>query len=358
MNFRSGFDQLPSYSAAAAGYRIRLDANERSDGPPAPVAAAIRERLAAMPLNRYPELTAQSLRAKLAGIYGCDTEQVRVGNGSSELLAAICRLFGGAGRKIVYPEPSFSMYPVYIRLADSLPVAVTLQTGYQLPLADYVEAARQADLAILCNPNNPTGNVLPPDALAQLARKLDCPLLIDEAYFEFYRTSAVDLLRQADNLLIVRTFSKAYGLAAARVGYVLTSPAIGRALGKFLMPYQVNALSLLAAETVLDYRQEFAAGIDLIISERDRLFSRLSALPGIHVFPSQANFLLLQAEQAGKLAALFAASGIGVRDFSQSPALAGCLRITIGTPAENEQVLAVVNQYCRLQAETGGESNA
>lgn len=360
MNFRPGFEQLPSYAMEEAACRVKLDANERTDGLPPAVAAAMRERLALLPLNRYPEMTAHSLRSKIAGIYGCEMEQVQVGNGSSELLAAVCHLFGGEGRKIVYPEPSFSMYPVYIRLADSLPVPVKLQADFQLPLDEFADQAGWADLAIVCNPNNPTGNVLPPDSIAKLAGTLSCPLLVDEAYCEFYGISAVNLLRQADNLIIARTFSKAYGLAAARVGYLLTSAAIGSALGKVLMPYHVNSLSLLAAATILDYRREFDAGIEQIISERDRLFSRLTGLPGIRVFPSATNFLLVKTEQAGHLLAELAASSISVRDFSRSPALSGCLRISIGSPPENDLVVAVLEQFCRRHGnrERGGRFNA
>jgi histidinol-phosphate aminotransferase len=190
--------------------------------------------------------------------------------------------------------------------------------------------------------------VLPPDSIAKLARELTCPLVVDEAYFEFYKTSSADLLKTTENLIIVRTFSKAYGLAAARVGYLSTSTGISAAVGKVLLPYHVNALSLLAAETILDYQDEFVPGIEQIIRERNRLAVSLTSLPEITVFPSETNFLLIRTEQSARLAALLAASGIGIRDFNRSPGLAGCLRISIGSPAENDLVLSVFEKFSRL----------
>ena len=209
MKFRLGLEALQPYTIEEVNWLMKLDANERTDGWPPTVAMEFRERLAALPFNRYPEITAYSLRKKLAATVGCTAEQIQVGNGSSELLAAICYVFGGSGRKIIYPEPSFSMYPVYIRLADSQPVPVKLESDYSLSIDTFRNHAQHADLAIVCNPNNPTGNVLPPDSIAELARELTCPLVVDEAYFEFYKNSAVDLLKTNKNLIIVRTFSKA-----------------------------------------------------------------------------------------------------------------------------------------------------
>ncbi|KYZ75197.1 histidinol phosphate aminotransferase [Anaerosporomusa subterranea] len=349
MKFRSGLEALQPYSIEEANWPIKLDANERTDGLPPTVAKVISERLAALPFNRYPEITAYSLRKKLAAAVGCTVEQIQVGNGSSELLAAICHVFGGSGHKIVYPEPSFSMYPVYIRLADSQPVPVKLESDYSLSIDAFRNQAQYADLAIVCNPNNPTGNVLPPDSIAELARELTCPLVVDEAYLEFYKTSAVDLLKTNKNLIIVRTFSKAYGLAAARIGYLLTSTDISAAVGKVLLPYHVNALSLLAAETVLDYQAEFVPGIEQIICERSRLANRLAGLPGITVFPSETNFLLIKTERSADLAALLATADIGIRDFSRSPGLVNCLRISIGSPSENNLVFSVIERFSRLQ---------
>lgn len=325
---------------------VKLDANEKPDGLPAAVAQAISERMAKLAFNRYPEIGAATLRTKLATVLGGSPGQIQVGNGSSELLAAICHTFGGIGRKVVFPDPSFSMYPVYARLADSEPVAVKLLPDYSLPVDNFLAKAKQADLAIICNPNNPTGNVISLEDIAQIAAELTCPLVVDEAYFEFYKSSAAGLINQFPNLIVVRTFSKAYGLAAARAGYLMASAEISAMVGKVLLPYHVSSLALTAAETVIDYQQEFAAGIEKIIRERNRLAETLAAKTGIRVFSSETNFLLIQTANASRLAAMLADSGIGVRDFSRTPGLEGCLRITVGAPAENNAVINVIDKYC------------
>ena len=341
MNYRLGLAAMKPYSMTECRMPVKLDANEKPSGLPVAVAQAIGERLANLEFNRYPEIGAASLRKKLAASLGVSPEQIQIGNGSSELLASICHAFGGAGRKIVYPNPSFSMYPVYAKLADSDPTPVKLLSDYTLPLNAFISAAEQADLAIICNPNNPTGNAIPLEIIMKLASSLTCPLVVDEAYFEFYKTSAISLIKQYPNLIVVRTFSKAYGLAAARVGYLIASAEVSAMVGKVLLPYHVSSLALAAAETVFDLKDEFAPDIEAVIQERKRLAAALSSTPGVLVYPSETNFLLVKSPYASKLVARLAKSGIGVRDFSQNYGLEGCLRVTVGTEAENNAVINI-----------------
>lgn len=345
MKLRSGLDLLKPYSIDEAEWPIKLDANEKAENLPPAVAAALTNCIASMAFNRYPEIAAKSLRTKLAGVLNRSIGEIQVGNGSSELLEAICRAFGGPGRRIVYPVPSFSMYPVYIQLSDSNPVPVKLGPDYSFPFDEYLAEGKKADLVILCNPNNPTGNSTPIEMVARLASELSCPIVVDEAYFEFHKESALELLDRYQHLIIVRTFSKAYGLAAARVGYLAASEAVSTAVSKVMLPYHLNALSLAAAETVLDHRGLFTAGIDALISERKRLSARLASIEGITVYPSATNFLLVRVPQADRLVSLLTAAGIGIRDFSRSPELEDCLRITVGSPAENNSVIDVFEKY-------------
>ncbi|EAX49008.1 histidinol-phosphate aminotransferase [Thermosinus carboxydivorans Nor1] len=341
MEVRPGLERLPSYTIDDGEWVIKLDANERPTPLPAPVQAAIMERLAGLSFNRYPDMAMRSLRQKIAAESGLTAENVLIGNGSSELLAALCYTFGGAGRGIVYPWPSFSMYGIYAKLADSVAVPVALGEDFGVDAAAVLAAAERdcTGLIILCNPNNPTGTVIPPAVIEKVVAAAPCPVVVDEAYYEFYGQSALPLLKQYANLIVVRTFSKAYGLAAARVGYLLASGEITSLVGRVLLPYHVNALSLAAAEAAYDLRQEFAPGIRQIIAERQRLADELSRLPGITVYPSATNFLLVKAVDAKRISAGLAACGIGIRDFSAAPGLAGCLRITVGTPEENDAVI-------------------
>lgn len=342
---RLGLETLKSYSVEESNWRIRLDANERpADLPPA-VKAKILEKLAVLPFNRYPELSAQSLKTTIGTDFGLSAANVIIGNGSSEILEAVCYAFGGAGRSIVYPSPSFSMYGIYAKLADSRPVPVELTADYTVDADKLLAAACEnaAGIILLCNPNNPTGTVMPPEQVEYIVASTPSLVVVDEAYHEFYGKSSVNLLNKYTNLAIARTFSKAYGLAAARAGYLLADEAIVRTIGKVLLPYNVNALTLTAAETVFGMRGAFADSLAENRRERERLTAALSAVPGITVYPSQTNFLLIKSEQAAVLAARLSARGIGIRDFSKVPGLLGCIRITVGTPAENDAVLEAVS---------------
>jgi histidinol-phosphate aminotransferase len=238
------------------------------------------------------------------------------------------------------------MYPIYCKLADSKPCPVELEADYSLTPNKVLTAARQeqASLIIICNPNNPTGTLMPQAAVEEIAAGANCPVIVDEAYSEFSGKSALNLLNKYPNLIIMRTFSKAYGMASARVGYAVASKEITAEFGKAILPYNTNMLSLVAAETVYELKREFTANIAKIVAERGRLAQALSELPGVVVFPSVTNFLLFKTDRSGELTANLAAKSISIRNFSKAPGLEGCLRVTVGTPAENDSFLAVVRQ--------------
>ena len=346
---RPGLLELPVYHAEDSEATIRLDANERTTNLPEPVRQAVVDRLSAIAFNRYPEMNMTTLKKMLAEGIGITTDEVAVGCGSSALLEAACQAFGGAGRKIAYPVPSFSMYEVYVRLADSDPLPLAMDANFKLDVAAACKtlAEEQPVLLMLCNPNNPTGTVMTPDELMPLLQAAQCPVLVDEAYVEF--SSEVSLLgfqKDFPNLMIMRTFSKAYGLASARVGYMTARAELISLFERVLLPYHVNAMSLAAAETVYAMRDAFAPDIAATIKERERVAAALTDL-SLQVFPSGTNFLfcrLRDGREAAALAAYFCQHDIGVRDFSRSPLLAG-LRITIGTPLENDQVIRAVQQF-------------
>jgi histidinol-phosphate aminotransferase len=344
---RPGLETIKSYHVPDIAWPVKLDANERAGALPPKVQAAIDARLATIAANRYPEIGQHSLKQALAGGLGLTPGNIAVGNGSSELLAALCRVFGGPGRKIVYPSPSFSMYPTYCLLADSLPVTVELDACFALAPEKVFSTAlqEQAALVILCVPNNPTGGTMTPEAIEHVAAGARCPVVVDEAYIDFAGNSVLGLLGKYPNLIVARTFSKAFGLAGARIGYIAASREIIDLVGKVLLPYDVNAFSLAAAEVAWELRAEFAAGIAATVAERERMTAALQELPAIEVFPSAANFLLVRSACAGELADYLASRNIGVRDFSKAPGLAGCLRVTVGTAAENDAFLAATKEF-------------
>ncbi|CQR75168.1 Histidinol-phosphate aminotransferase 2 [Sporomusa ovata DSM 2662] len=341
---RSGLETLKPYSVEEIQWPIRLDANENPNDMPQAIKTKILEKLAELPFNRYPEISAQSLKTTIAAGFGLTAANVLIGNGSSEILEALCYAFGGAGRSIVYPSPSFSMYGIYAKLADSQPVPVALNADYTLDADKLLAAAKEAaaSVILLCNPNNPTGVVLPPAQIEYIVANTKSLVVVDEAYHEFYGKSSVNLLGKYPNLAIARTFSKAYGLAAARVGYLLAGEDITQTIGKVLLPYSVNALTLATAEIVYNLRQEFAASLAANSRERERMTAALGAIAGVTVYPSQTNFLLVKSDTISAMVARLSTRGIGIRDFSTAPGLTNCIRIGIGTPDENKAVLEAV----------------
>jgi len=347
LKIRPSLIELQPYRAEGEERQIRLDANECAGGLPDEVQKEIANALARIDLHRYPDILMSGLRKEIAAEFSLTAEHIMIGSGSSELLQAICHVFGGADRTIVFPTPSFSMYGIYVRLSDSTGEAVALEPDYSLSAAKVIEAANrtQASLVLLCNPNNPTGTVMPQADIEAILQGVECPVLVDEAYYEYYGQSSVNLLASYPRLIITRTFSKAYGLAGARVGYMIAQPEMIDAVHKVLMPYHVNALSLAAAGIVHANRQAFAAGIQVTKTERARLIAALLKIPGVTVYPSEANFVLLRADHSGELNRLLESRSISIRNFGQAPGLHGCLRVTIGTTAENDAFLQTVQDY-------------
>ncbi len=347
MDYRPDLDKLPTYSVDEREWDIKLDANESNLNLPPLVQERLMNRLAFLAFNRYPEMGMNHLKEQIAHNFKLTSEQVLIGNGSSEILEKLFHALGGPGRSIVFPTPSFSMYQIYAKLTESKPVPVLLEEDYSLDPEKMLAAAKQsaAKLIVLCTPNNPTGNAMSQEDIERIVTQADCPVVVDEAYVEFYGQTAVGLLNKYPNVMIARTFSKAYGFASARIGYLLAAADLVKMVGKVCMPYHVNALSLAGAEVVFQMRDEFIPSIQQTVAERERLTTALKALPGMIVYPSVTNFLLIKLAKATELANFLADKGVGIRDFSQASGLEGCLRMTVGTPAENDAVLSMITDF-------------
>ncbi|MCC7200335.1 MAG: histidinol-phosphate transaminase [Gammaproteobacteria bacterium] len=301
-------------------------------------------------LNRYPEPQPHELVERLAGLYGVTPAQVLVGRGSDEGIDLLVRGFCRAGLDSVLTfPPTFGMYKVAARIQGAGVVEVPLRAddGYSLD----VDAALAAwhpgvKLVFVCTPNNPTGNAVDPSAIERLLLELSgrSLVVVDEAYAEF--TPAASLARRLaefPNLAVLRTLSKAYALAGARIGTVLASAEIIGLLRRMIPPYALPVASIeaaLAATTPVEL-QRACERVGVLIAERERLRQRMGALPlVVGVLPSDANFLLVRCRDAGRLLAAGVAAGLLVRDVRSQPGLGDCLRVSIGTPEQNERLLA------------------
>ena len=330
--------------------RINLSANENTYPMPHEVRAEINTALSCVPLNRYPDPMSNELRDELAAWHGVARENVCVGNGGDELLYNFLLAFGGPGRTLLTCPPDFSEYAFFASLVQTDLARVWRDPETFLPdAAALVDAARASQLVILTSPNNPTGDVLPADLVHQVCEACPGLVMIDEAYGEFAEkdASAEPLLADCPNLVILHTLSKAFGEAGIRCGYVLAAPDVIDAFGAIRQIYSVNVLTQAAALAAVRSRAAFGPVVELIRSERERLFRRLSrrefAQAGLIVWPSQGNFLLVRMPGASRVRErLRDEYSILVRDFSYAPGLADCLRLTVGTPMENDALLAAL----------------
>jgi histidinol-phosphate aminotransferase len=333
------------YASARRGLAqgtIWLNANESPL--PSPVDAGGR-------LNRYPEPQPLRLRATLADLYGVASDALMVTRGSDEGIDLLVRAFCRSGvDAVAIATPCFGMYAVCARLQGAPLVEVPLRDGgagwaFDLPgLLDAV-ATRGARIVFLCSPANPTGQSLPLQDIARLARDIGerAILVVDEAYVEYAGTgSAASLLADFGNLVVLRTLSKAHALAGARIGALLAGPAVVAVLRNLSAPYPIAAtsaalaLDALSESSLAETRRRIAA----TIAERDRVAIALQCAPGIlRVQDSQANFLLLRCMDAQSSFDALLAAGVVVRDMRAMPGLGDALRVSIGTPAENDAVL-------------------
>ena len=301
-------------------------------------------------LHRYPEPQPAALVAALAAHYGVSAEQILVGRGSDEGIDLLTRAFCRAGYDAVITcPPTFGMYAVAARIQGAEVLSVPLGHDYSLDHAGVIAALdRRVKLVWLCSPNNPTGNTL---EAASIRRVLEAArgralVVVDEAYIEFStQPSWIGALSDYPHLIILRTLSKAQGLAGARIGTVIASPTVIRLLRKIIPPYAIARPAAVAAEQALQPHNRAIAleRITRICAERERLRAALVRSPWVkHVYPSAANFLLLATTNARSVLERLQAVSLLARDFSGKPALEEAVRLTVGTPEQNDRVIAAL----------------
>lgn len=338
-----------AYTLAALPVRRKLNQNESPFDFPPELKRQVVDRVLAQPWQRYPEFAPPELLALLAQRYGWVADGVLVGNGSNELIQSTLSVALGAGDGVVAPSPTFSLYRLLTTVLGGRYLPVPLDQGFGFDVERLIEVARRerARVIVLNSPNNPTGSALPEGAVEHILSRTEALVLCDEAYQEFGGPTAIPLLAQSSRLVVLRTFSKAVGLAGLRFGLALAHPAVAREIAKGKLPYNVNLMTLVAARTALDHAATLAARTRQVVETRDRFVARLRQLPGITVFPTAANFVLLR---VGALPAkeLFRRLrdyyGILVRDVSDTAQLAECLRISIGTAEDMDAVLDAMGE--------------
>lgn len=338
---------LSVYHVANASGMVKLDAMENPYRLPDGLRAELGAMLGEASINRYPDPRAPELKARMRAAFAIpDNLDILLGNGSDEIIQILAMALAKPGAVLLSVEPSFVMYRMIAGFCGMRYVGVPLKADFTLDesaLLDAIEAHRPA-LVFLAYPNNPTGNVFDRAVMERVFRATPGLVVVDEAYHAFTGgLSFLEDLGRFDNLLLMRTVSK-LGLAGLRLGYLLGARRWLEQLDKLRLPYNVNVLTQLAADYALSHLGQLEGQASAIVAERSRVAARLSRMPGIAIYPSQANFLLFRVADAAKVFAGLTTRGVLIKNLHGAhPLLGDCLRVTVGTPEENEAFLAALS---------------
>jgi histidinol-phosphate aminotransferase len=320
------------------GAVVKLNTNE-NPYPPAPGVTAAIAAAATADLRLYPDPNATVLRETAARVYDVAVEQVLVGNGSDDLLGMLMRAIVGPDDVVVYPEPTYSLYDTLVTVQEGRGLTIPFPLDFTLPPA---LRAAEGRLLLLCNPNSPSGTVTPLDEIDELAARFDGVVVVDEAYVDFAPASALPLLARHANLVVLRTFSKSFSLAGMRIGLMFGDPELVAEIAKVKDSYNVGRLAIVAGVAALEDYAWMERNVARIVATRGRLAAALTER-GYAVLPSAANFVLARraSEDQGPVQRRLRDAGVLVRHFP-TPRLTDALRITVGTDAEVDRLLAVL----------------
>jgi histidinol-phosphate aminotransferase len=335
------------YHSPQVDVPVRLNTNESPLPPPQQWLAALTDEIQAIHFNRYPDRDCTELRAALAGLHGVRPEQVFCANGSNEILQSVCLAYGGAGRKAAVFEPTYALHSHIAHLTGTAVAEGRRRPDFSLDLEvvrDVIEAERPS-ITFLCSPNNPTGMSEDASTVHSLLAGSPGLLVVDEAYGQFADWSALSLVDDATPLVVTRTFSKTWSMAAARLGYLVGPAPVVASLERVALPYHVDAMKQAAGRLAVRFVDEMEQRVGLIVRERQRMFAALGKM-AVTTWPSQANFLLFRPERrkGSEVWQELLDLGVLVRDTSSWPGLGGCLRVTVGTPDENDAFLTALAQ--------------
>ncbi|MGC8463004.1 MAG: histidinol-phosphate transaminase [Acidimicrobiales bacterium] len=351
---RPDLRRLSGYHSAHVDVEVRLNTNESPFGPPEALRTELTAAIARLDLNRYPDRDAHALRHELARHHDVAVEQVYCANGSNEVLQSLLLAYGGPGRTVAVFEPTYQLH-AHIARVTGTDVAVGQRTDdHALDLAEVARVVADSEpvVTFLCSPNNPTGRAEPAEVVAAVAALAPGLLVVDEAYGQFARTTALERLRherpEDAATVVVRTFSKTWSMAGVRLGYLVGPPEVVEACEAVTLPYHLDAVKQEAGRLALRYTAEMEARVALLVEERGRIAAGLGSLP-VDTWPSDANFILFRPRERTASAVWhgLVERSVLVRDCSTWPGLSGCLRVTVGTPEENDRFLEALEACLR-----------
>ena len=316
---------------------VRLDTNTSPFIPVGPL-EALRKNLSMIPVNQYPDTSYLNLRMLLSSYCRKDDDRFVVTNGADEGLDIVVKTFLDPGEEAIVLTPTYSMFRVVTEIMNGKIIGVKRSKKFSVDVDAVLEKAnRKTKLIFLCSPNNPTGNITPVSDIDRLVKETKAVVGVDEAYFEFAGKSAAELIEKYDNLVLIRTFSKAFSMAGVRVGYLMASKTTINALNKVRPPNSLTVISLALAESALGDLPSMKKNVAMIVRERERCFFELSKMDQVEPYPSQANFILfrLNGIDGNMVHSRLMEKGFVLRNFADAPATKNCLRVTMSTPDVN-----------------------
>jgi histidinol-phosphate aminotransferase len=342
--YRDNLKELKPYDPHEVPYKIKLNANENPYGLPEGIIEEILWKAKNLKYFRYPNANSVKLSEIVSSFCGLDRDNIVIGNGSDELIDYLIKAFSEKGRRIITTAPSFAMYKIYSIINGSNFVQIPLSQGnFSLNEDKILEEAKREDssMVFIAYPNAPTGNYFAEDKIIKIIKESGCLVVVDEAYYEFGKKTFVPLISRYDNLVILRTFSKAYSIASLRVGYLLSNPEIISEVRKVKSPFNVNTFSQLAAQVVFENKEILKDSIKKIIEEREKLTNRINEIPPFKAHSSRTNFVLVEMgskENSDLVYNNLLKQGILVQKVSD-PIFSTSryfLRITVGNEEEND----------------------
>lgn len=341
---------LRAYTLSPHRASVKLNQNENPWDAPARIKEEVLRRFAERKWSRYPDFVPASLHERLAQFADWKSDGIIAGNGSNELIQALLMVTIDSGKTVVICEPTFALYRQVTTVlgGEVVTVPLTLDLKYDSEALLKTVETQQPDVTIICSPNNPTGCLIDESVLKSLLRTTPGLVVIDEAYHEFAEHSGVPLLNDHENLIVLRTFSKAMAFAALRIGYLLAAPDLVREIRKAVLPYNLNAFSQIAAEVAVEnYETELRPLVKQIISERDRVFEELSRINTVAPVASKGNFMVVKsATDPKQIFTDLLKSDVLIRDVSNYPMLSEYFRFSVGTPAENDHLVNKIREIC------------
>ena len=355
---------MRAYTLSPDRATVKINQNENPVDAPERIKRETLRRLSAREWSRYPDFVPASLCERLAKFSGWKPDGIIAGNGSNELIQALLLVTVAAGKRVLISEPTFALYRQITTVLGGAIQTLPLTSDLQFDTAALQREIEntQPDVTIICSPNNPTGCVISDEELTNLLRAARGLVVIDEAYHEFAAPgspaglpgwggghSVVPLLQDHENLVVLRTFSKAMAMAALRLGYLLTAPELAREISKAVLPYNLNAFSQTAAEVAIEmYEDELRPLVSRIVTERERLYSELGNINGLRPVRSQGNFMVVRSTLEPKqIFAELLKRDILIRDVSGYPMLRDYFRVSVGTPAENDLLIPALREILK-----------